>query len=331
LPADAKFESVDFDWKAPRWVARHWIGYSLDNDFQFFLRQQDTPRFGQLRTLGVTDGLGRTWQRPRTEVHPARSMSATLRFDFRDRQHDQDAIRAIGYGSDTTQAPVETRTGSLGLTFIYDRRLDPRGNLNPLIPDHGFKLEAGGLFATPYLGGQDTFFKINTSAQVIHTVNDRVQLHLDAKLDEGFPLGGAVLLPEVERFFAGGDTTVRGYAEDRLATEIIETGVPPFGGVQQIRVLPAGGNIRVLVSVDAQVAVWRLFGIPVATAVFCDAGLITNDWRAASLSDIRPALGVSLFRMLSPLGAISIDYAVPLNPRLGDDPLGSWALSVALR
>ena len=39
-----------------------------------------------------------------------------------------------------------------------------------------------------------------------------------------------MLLPEVERFFAGGDTTVRGYKDDRLATEIVQVGVPPLGG-----------------------------------------------------------------------------------------------------
>ena len=201
----------------------------------------------------LTDALSRVWQRPRSDAHPARSIAATVRLDFRVRSARRTRCRPIGPFSDTTQAPVRTRTGSIGLTLVYDRRLDARGNLNPLIPDHGFKLEAGGLFATPYLYGQDTFFKINTTGQWIHTVKDRLQLHMDGTLDEGFPLGGAVLLPEVERFFAGGDTTVRGYAEDRLATEMIEIGVPPFGGVEQIRVMPAGGNIRVLFCVDAQV------------------------------------------------------------------------------
>jgi len=331
LPADAKFESIDADIKIPRWMLRNWIRLPVDNDSQAFIRQQDTPRFGQLQTIGLTDALSRVWQRPRSDRAPARSIAATLRYDYRFRSRDQDAIRASGPLSDASQVPVTTSTGSVGLTFVYDRRLDARGNLNPLIPDHGFRVEAGGSFATRYLGGGDDFFKINGSLQVIHTVNDRLQFHLDAKLDEGFPLGGAVLLPEVERFFAGGDTTVRGYAEDRVATEIIETGVPPFGGVKQIRVLPAGGNIRTLVSVDMQVRVWRVFGIPAASGIFCDAGLVTNTWGAARPADIRPSIGVSLFRLLAPFGAFSIDYAVPLAPRLGDNPLGFWAISVALR
>jgi outer membrane protein assembly factor BamA len=333
IDADAKFESIDLDWKTPRWVMRS-IALPADNDTQLFIRQQDTPRFGQLRTLGASDALSRVFQRPRTEDHPARSIALTLRYDFRRRNRDEDAIRADGPHGDVPQVPIQTETASVGLSMVYDRRLDARGNLNPLIPEAGFKLEAGGLFATPYLdplrNAQDTFFKINASGQYIYTINDRLQLHFDGKFDEGIPLDGA-LLPEVERFFAGGDTTVRGYAEDRLATEIVEVGVPPFGNLDQIRVLPAGGNIRVLWSADAQVRVWKLLGIPVATAVFCDVGLITNTWRAVTTADIKPSVGVSLFRWLAPFGAISIDYAVPLRPRLGDNQTGFFAISVALR
>ena len=53
-------------------------------------------------------------------------------------------------------------------------------------------------------------------------------LRADLRYDQGIPLGGAVLLPEVERFFAGGDSTVRGYDDDRLATELVQVGVPPL-------------------------------------------------------------------------------------------------------
>ena len=71
-------------------------------------------------------------------------------------------------------------------------------------------------------------------------------------------------------------------------------------------------------------------GVPVATAGFVDAGLVTNALSTVRADDIRPAAGMAL-RLLTPLGAISGEYAIPLLPRLGDDPRGRFHLSVALR
>jgi outer membrane protein assembly factor BamA len=147
------------------------------------------------------------------------------------------------------------------------------------------------------------------------------------RYDHGIPLGTAVLLPEVERFFAGGDSTVRGYDDDRMATEVIQVGVPPFDNLQQIRVLPAGGNIRVMGSLDAQLRIYKIL----ATAVFADAGLITNQWTTANLDDVRPSVGVALARIVTPFGSIAIERAVPLRPQLGDDPRGRWHFSFAAR
>ncbi|HEX7837391.1 MAG TPA: BamA/TamA family outer membrane protein, partial [Kofleriaceae bacterium] len=135
------------------------------------------------------------------------------------------------------------------------------------------------------------------------------------------------LLPEVERFFAGGDATVRGYDDERLATEIVQVGVPPFDNVRQIRILPAGGNIRVMSSLDAQFRVYKLL----ATAVFVDAGMIANEWGAVTPRDIRPSVGMALVRLVTPFGVGAVEYAIPLHPELGDDPRGRWHISFAAR
>jgi outer membrane protein insertion porin family len=135
-----------------------------------------------------------------------------------------------------------------------------------------------------------------------------------------------VVLPEVERFFAGGDSTVRGYDEDRLATVVTSQSVPPFGGTQQIRVVAAGGNIRTIASVDAQLIIYD----PLATALFLDAGVVTNDWRATRVDDIRPGTGMAV-RAILPFGAVSLEYAIPLRTKLGDDPRGRIHFGFAMR
>src|SRR4029453_18805310 len=102
----------------------------------------------------------RTWQRPRSERRDGRSLSAQVRYDFRLRNRNESTIRVAGNNSDITSSPVATRTGAIGLVLSWDQRVDARRNLNPLLPERGFKLEAGASLAGPYLLGQDDFVKI---------------------------------------------------------------------------------------------------------------------------------------------------------------------------
>src|SRR5690606_24004289 len=138
----------------------------------------------------------------------------------------------------------------------------------------GFRFEVTGAFYSPYLLGQDTFVKLTFGASKFYALGKNVVIRGDFRYDHGIPLGDSVLLPEVERFSAGGDNTVRGYADERLFTRVVRVGLPPFDNASQIRVLPAGGNIRVLGSLDAQVRIWKIL----AGAMFTDAGFITNAW-----------------------------------------------------
>ena len=142
--------------------------------------------------------------------------------------------------------------------------------------------------------------------------------------DDGLRI--AILTGAGEKSFcAGGDLK-----------EMVETGmtVPPsdfipapYDNLQQIRVLPAGGNIRAMGSVDAQLRVWKVL----ATALFVDAGMITNDWSTVTEDDIRPSAGIALVRIVTPFGIGALERAIPLRPQLGDDPRGRWHLSFAAR
>ena len=55
--------------------------------------------------------------------------------------------------------------------------------------------------------------------------------------------------------------------------------------------MPAGGNIRVLASLDAQRPDLQARS---PTAVFTDAGMITNQWSTVTVDDIRPSVGMGL-------------------------------------
>ena len=294
-----------------------WLFYQWSPSVQGRYTEQQTPRFGLLTTEGFTTELARQWVTPRTATQSPQSKTLAFHYDFRLRSRNIDALRAIGADMDDSQVAVSTRTGSVGINGVWEHRLDRNGQLSPLAPEDGFRLEGSVSFASPALLGQDTFVKVSAAGSKFFAIGKNLTLRGDFRYDQGIPLGGAALLPEVERFFAGGDTTVRGYADDRLATEVIEVGVPPVSGLSQIRVIPAGGNIRTLGSIDAQVRIWKVL----AGALFTDAGMITNQWGSVTVDDIRPSVGMGL-RALTPFGIGALEYAIPLRPHLGDDPRG---------
>jgi outer membrane protein insertion porin family len=319
--------AIEATLRIPSWLSRRFSPVEFQTELTAFHRLQDTPRFGLVTTDGVTVTLSRTWDRKRVGTRDARAITTGLHYDFRIRERPIDVLRPLGADDDQTQVPISTRTGSVGVTFEWEQRVDRQHALSPLAAEDGYRFDAQLSMASTKFGGQDDFVKVSAGGSRYLPVGQSLVLRADLRFDEGFPLNGAVLLPEVERFFAGGDASVRGYNDDRLATEIVQVSVPPIGNVRQIRILPAGGNIRVMSSLDAQVRIWRLL----ATGVFVDAGMIANEWRAVTTRDIRPSIGMALLRIVTPFGVGAAEYAIPLRPELGDDPRGRWHISFAAR
>jgi outer membrane protein insertion porin family len=107
-------------------------------------------------------------------------------------------------------------------------------------------------------------------------------------------------LPASERFFAGGDTTVRGFSLDRLGTPAT---ISPTG-------FPTGGNGLVVLNAELRTAVVGNLGM----VAFVDAGNVFPRTGDISLSDIRAAAGAGL-RYQSPVGPIRIDLGFKLDRR----------------
>ncbi|MDB4957662.1 MAG: surface antigen [Myxococcales bacterium] len=326
-----KITDLETTFAIPAWIPRVWLHSPLDirTELSALYRQQDTARFGQLTTEGFSFAL--SWrperlQRQRSATQQARAINFGAHYDWRVRSRFIDVLRPIGVDSDQSQVAISTRSGSFGGTFEWEQRVDRHGSLAPLSAEDGFHLEASAAIYSPKLAGQDTFFKVSAAVSRFIPIGDNLVIRGDLRYDEGFPLGGAALLPEVERYFAGGDNTVRGYNDDQMSTQLIQVAVPPLYNVTQIKVVPSGGNIRMLASIDAQLRIWSVF----AGAVFSDAGMISNQWSSVTASDIRPSVGSGL-RILSPFGIGAIEYAVPLRLQLGDDPRGRWHLYFAAR
>jgi outer membrane protein insertion porin family/translocation and assembly module TamA len=130
------------------------------------------------------------------------------------------------------------------------------------------------------------------------------------------PSGRREYVPPEERLFAGGSTTIRGFAENQLG---------PVVHVQQpdgtIRTSATGGTFMTLGNVEARFPI-RLMGVLLFGAVFVDGGMVAER-KDVSFGELRVTPGAGL-RMPSMLGPIRLDLGFnPHPPRAG--PLYGFA------
>jgi outer membrane protein insertion porin family len=108
-------------------------------------------------------------------------------------------------------------------------------------------------------------------------------------------------LPASERFFAGGDTTVRGFALDQLGTPAT---IDKDG-------FPQGGGGLVIFNVELRAPITRGIGV----VGFIDSGNVFARTSDISLTDLRGAVGFGI-RYKSPIGPIRVDLGFKLHPQL---------------
>jgi outer membrane protein insertion porin family len=186
-----------------------------------------------------------------------------------------------------------------------------------LDPEKGTFLSAEGTVAARALGGQVGFTKSYLQGFWFHRlpVTRRVVFasRIALGLAGGFPRvvqstdaqGQPVTvtvedLPASERFFAGGDTTIRGFALDSVGAPntISATG------------FPRGGNALLLMNGELRVPVWKDFG----TAFFLDGGNVFDRATEFDLGELRGSAGFGL-RYRSPIGPIRFDIGFKLDRR----------------
>ena len=108
-------------------------------------------------------------------------------------------------------------------------------------------------------------------------------------------------LPASERFFAGGSTTVRGYAVDTV-------GVPATITASGV---PLGGDATVILNAELRTPIYG----PVAGVFFVDAGNVYPRAADLDLTDLRGSVGTGV-RIKSPIGPIRLDIGFKLDRRI---------------
>lgn len=108
-------------------------------------------------------------------------------------------------------------------------------------------------------------------------------------------------LPASERFYAGGDTTVRGFTLDRLGDE--DT-IDSEG-------FPTGGDAVIIANAEVRFPVTRALG----GVAFIDAGNVFARVQRVDLTRIRATVGLGV-RYKSPIGPLRFDVGFKLDPQV---------------
>jgi len=283
---------------------RRFLGTLLRMDISASYLRQATVRLGDLHSGSGSFGFAR-------EMFPG--VEANIHYNLRNTSRTELLVRRAEPGPflDQTTVRIGTFVSSLS-TAVEWQRVD-----HVLVPTRGFKVGTGVEVALPaffFNVGEDSFIKFFARGLSVVPILPWLSLRYSIRYDQGFPLGGAAVLPKVERFFAGGDTTIRGYQVDRALTETIAApAVAPAAGYASYR--PAGGNLRVLQNIDLQFPL----SPPLYGALFLDSGVVGYSWDAIVASDFRHGVGVSPLVIRLPVGDVSLSFAIPLNRHPGDD------------
>jgi translocation and assembly module TamA len=206
-------------------------------------------------------------------------------------------------------------TGSLGLTFAHDDvtqegtqtlyelvaapitvTYDSTGITDVLRdPTSGLRASAAITPTQSFGAGSLTFFVLQASASTYFDISGDGRSVLALRGLAGSILGGSNLsVPPDQRLYAGGSATVRGFAYQSIG--------PQF----------ADGNPVGAKSVDAASIEFRQrIGEDWGGAAFVDAGQASTG--APFTGDVRVGAGIGA-RYYTPIGAVRLDFAVPLNP-----------------
>jgi outer membrane protein insertion porin family len=220
------------------------------------------------------------------------------------------------------------RLSSFSGTVIRDNRDDA------VDPSRGRYASATGQLAARRIGSQIGFVKSFFTAQTFHLLpgTNRVVFAGNARLGlaHGSPRGpvdelGEVIpddeihsLPQSERFYAGGDTTIRGFALDRVGSRHIPS---QTGDTLDENLLPIGGNGLVIFNAELRAPVTRALGV----VGFVDTGNVFALATDIRLNELRTAVGGGV-RYKSPFGPIRFDLGFKVN-RYPDEGLTAWFVS----
>jgi outer membrane protein assembly complex protein YaeT len=178
---------------------------------------------------------------------------------------------------------VEGRLGDVGIAFVRDTRDNPFMAANGTYVTMGTRVFAKGL------ASEFTFVKNNFQWSFVRTASSGKSVASSVRVGLAFPYGGDGTVPISEAYFAGGDSTLRGFERDEVGPG-------------------SGGESLLLLNEEFRFPIWRaLKGV-----VFYDTGNVWEDTGDFDPTDLRHVLGTGL-RLETPIGPLRLEYGRKLD------------------
>lgn len=218
--------------------------------------------------------------------------SLALLFDLR-----RTSVSDVKVADDDAQEALETVDIS---AFTLEAEQDTRDDL--FTPRRGGLARAALEWGDSAFGGNLDYLRTRLAAAWFAALDERTVLGLSARLGAIWPVSDTDGIPLQERFFNGGQDTVRSFREDGLGPK------DKFGN-------PLGGEAFSAASVELR----RTLRGPLEGALFVDVGNVSEeaqDWLA--FDGLSWGLGGGL-RWLLPVGPLRLDAAWNPDPRDDED------------
>lgn len=249
-----------------------------------YLTVEAYTSYGPLARLGVESPLF-------THVLRGRVGWSIERLDFRGISPVIDPMMQMQLGLDGTQ-----QVGMYSQSLALDLRD------NPIEPTFGLYSEVRVDEGTPAAGGQMSFLRVTPELRGFLPVPS-MPVVLAARARFGRMTGD---IPVTERYYSGGSTTQRGFAERRLAPTV--TGMDG----DSTRSVPIGGTQLFESNVELRSHIGKVKGMGVGGVVFLDGGDVVDENDSIQYGNLHWAAGLGL-RLFTVVGAIRADLGYRLN------------------
>lgn len=161
---------------------------------------------------------------------------------------------------------------------------------SPVYPTHGYRAALDMRGSSHSLGSDVSFLQLHLSSKLIVSFNETTRLLLRGEVG-ATAVSNFADLPLSQRFYTGGDQTVRGYKYNSIGPRDSKKNV-------------IGGKDLVVGSLEVDHRFGPVFGV----AAFVDAGNVTNSFQTS----LEKGAGVGL-RWRTPVGMVRFDIAHPIK------------------